>query len=195
MRHIVRGTTTSHVSPIGPNSQVRRQFKFAVGTSQRFNRTLKSVTRPGTVCALVVQEQCPLCLGHTQVPCQTCQGQGRLTKAGYHANNPVFVARIVGATKLMYLPDQNILCVSVEPVTPDAVDTGSKWTALQRTLGWRHFTVTHKMKEGRHTYALLVATCDNTATLWVCKNTTEPKMHYLCLVKFCYQVVTLLRLQ
>ena len=112
MRHIVRGTTTtSHVSPIGPNSQVRRQFKLAIGTSQRFIRTLKSVTQPGTVCALVVQEQCPLCLGHTQVPCRTCHGQGRLTKAGYHANNPVFVARIVGATKLMYLPDQNILCV------------------------------------------------------------------------------------
>lgn len=43
------------------------------------------------------QGQCKVCLGHTQVVCDACRGEGRLTKGGYHAKNPVFAARIVGA--------------------------------------------------------------------------------------------------
>lgn len=44
---------------------------------------------------------------------------------------------------------------------------GSKWTALQRTLGWRHFRATEKTKRGKHVYALMMATCDPAACLWV----------------------------
>ncbi|DBA84815.1 TPA: hypothetical protein ACH3X1_005848 [Trebouxia sp. C0004] len=82
---------------------------------------------------------CPICSGSTQVPCDACKGSGRLTKSGYHAKNPVNGAKIVG----------------------------SKWTALQRTVGWRHFRATQKMKAGKQTYALMMATCDNSACMWI----------------------------
>jgi tryptophan-rich hypothetical protein len=44
---------------------------------------------------------------------------------------------------------------------------GSKWTAMERTFGWRHFHATQKRKNGRDTFVLLVATCDSSAQLWV----------------------------
>jgi tryptophan-rich hypothetical protein len=53
---------------------------------------------------------------------------------------------------------------------------GTKWTALERTFGWRHFEVKEYMhvlkadpgkKNGKQTYVLLEATCDASARLWV----------------------------
>lgn len=38
---------------------------------------------------------------------------------------------------------------------------------MERTFGWRHFRVTQKRKEGKDTYILLVATCDEATQFWV----------------------------
>ena len=38
---------------------------------------------------------------------------------------------------------------------------------MQRTLGWRHFQVIEKRKTGKQVYALMRATCDNSACIWV----------------------------
>ena len=43
----------------------------------------------------------------------------------------------------------------------------SKWTAREPTLGWRHFTVIDRKTTDVATYALLEATCEPEATLWV----------------------------
>lgn len=84
-------------------------------------------------------DACAVCSGTTQVQCSACKGSGKLTKAGYHSRNPVNTAKIVG----------------------------SKWTALHRTLGWRHFRATQKMKAGKQVYALMMATCDSSTCLWI----------------------------
>lgn len=44
---------------------------------------------------------------------------------------------------------------------------GSKWTARQPTLGWRHFQVKNRKNEGRWVFAELVAACDSTVRLWL----------------------------
>ncbi|MGF1535265.1 MAG: TIGR02450 family Trp-rich protein [Elainellaceae cyanobacterium] len=44
---------------------------------------------------------------------------------------------------------------------------GSKWTACQPTLGWRHFQVKNRKNEGRWVFAELVAACDPTVRLWL----------------------------
>ena len=44
---------------------------------------------------------------------------------------------------------------------------GSKWTAQQKTLGWRHFQVVNRKNEGALVIAELVASCDASARLWI----------------------------
>ncbi|TVQ62311.1 MAG: TIGR02450 family Trp-rich protein [Spirulina sp. DLM2.Bin59] len=44
---------------------------------------------------------------------------------------------------------------------------GSKWTAQQKTLGWRHFHVKNRKNEGKWVFAELVSSCDPTVCLWV----------------------------
>jgi tryptophan-rich hypothetical protein len=44
---------------------------------------------------------------------------------------------------------------------------GSKWTAQQPTLGWRHFRVINRKNEGKWVFAELVAACDESVRLWV----------------------------
>ncbi len=44
---------------------------------------------------------------------------------------------------------------------------GSKWTAQQPTLGWRHFQVVNRKNQGRWVFAELVASCDREARLWI----------------------------
>ncbi|MBE9065120.1 TIGR02450 family Trp-rich protein [Leptolyngbya cf. ectocarpi LEGE 11479] len=47
---------------------------------------------------------------------------------------------------------------------------GSKWTAQQRTMGWRHFQVTNRKNEGKLVFAELVASCDPTIRFWINAN-------------------------
>ncbi|GFR43300.1 hypothetical protein Agub_g4366, partial [Astrephomene gubernaculifera] len=61
----------------------------------------------------LVPQRCPHCGGTGTVTCGDCGGRGRLSRAGYNKRNRVDMARIIG----------------------------SKWTAMQETLGWRHFRV------------------------------------------------------
>lgn len=44
---------------------------------------------------------------------------------------------------------------------------GSKWTALQKTWGWRHFQVVNRKNEGEFVFAELVASCDATTRFWL----------------------------
>lgn len=56
-------------------------------------------------------------------------------------------------------------CFSV-PRDPSA---GSKWTAMERTFGWRHYSVLQKRGQGRETLVLMVSTCDSSTQFWVCR--------------------------
>jgi tryptophan-rich hypothetical protein len=44
---------------------------------------------------------------------------------------------------------------------------GSKWTAKQKTWGWRHFQVVNRRNEGKWVFAELVASCDPSARFWI----------------------------
>jgi len=44
---------------------------------------------------------------------------------------------------------------------------GSKWTAQQTLLGWRHFQVINRQRAGRCVFAELVSACDRQARLWI----------------------------
>jgi tryptophan-rich hypothetical protein len=44
---------------------------------------------------------------------------------------------------------------------------GSKWTAQQNILGWRHFQVTNRKNQGRWVFAELVAACDPNIKFWL----------------------------
>ncbi|KAL4531475.1 hypothetical protein Ndes2526B_g04412 [Nannochloris sp. 'desiccata'] len=81
---------------------------------------------------------CNRCNGSGEVPCAGCSGVGRLPAGGYHSRNPISAARVVG----------------------------SSWTAMERTIGWRHFRVTQKKKQGKDVFVCLEATCDSNVSLW-----------------------------
>lgn len=44
---------------------------------------------------------------------------------------------------------------------------GSKWTACQKTLGWRHFQVINRKNQGSWVFAEMVASCDPEARFWI----------------------------
>ena len=44
---------------------------------------------------------------------------------------------------------------------------GSKWTAKQKTWGWRHFQVVNRQNRGQWVFAELVASCDPTVRFWI----------------------------
>ncbi|HEY9749668.1 MAG TPA: TIGR02450 family Trp-rich protein [Allocoleopsis sp.] len=44
---------------------------------------------------------------------------------------------------------------------------GSKWTACQTTLGWRHFQVVNRKNEGQWVFAEMVAACDPGVRFWL----------------------------
>lgn len=44
---------------------------------------------------------------------------------------------------------------------------GSKWTALEKTFGWRHFIVTNRKNEENLVFAELKATCDESVRFWL----------------------------
>ncbi|KAK9827564.1 hypothetical protein WJX74_010792 [Apatococcus lobatus] len=85
------------------------------------------------------ERACRHCKGSGHVPCKDCKGTGILPRGGYHAKNEVVLSRI----------------------------QGSKWTALNSTLGWRHFHAISSRKDGRQSYVLLAATCEKSTKLWV----------------------------
>jgi len=82
---------------------------------------------------------CFWCQGNEMMPCDDCGAKGYTRNRNHHRNNPVNIQLVVG----------------------------SKWTAMERVFGWRHFECKQKMKISKRTYLLLVATCDDTARLWV----------------------------
>lgn len=44
---------------------------------------------------------------------------------------------------------------------------GSKWTAKQKTWGWRHFQVVNRKNEGKWVFAEMVASCDAKTRFWL----------------------------
>lgn len=44
---------------------------------------------------------------------------------------------------------------------------GSKWTAQQKSWGWRHFQVVNRKNEGKFIFAELVASCDSQVRFWL----------------------------
>ncbi|NCJ06442.1 TIGR02450 family Trp-rich protein [Synechococcales cyanobacterium C] len=44
---------------------------------------------------------------------------------------------------------------------------GSKWTAQEKTFGWRHFQVVNRKNQGHVIFAELVAACDGSVRFWV----------------------------
>jgi len=89
----------------------------------------------------IVQDECAWCENTRFVECRECDGVGRVggTDGGYHKKNHVPMTKIIG----------------------------SKWTSLERTLGWRHFRVREMQKIGKLTFLLMAATCDESAMLWI----------------------------
>lgn len=73
------------------------------------------------------------------VTCADCGGSGVLSRGGYTRNNPVNLKSVVG----------------------------SKWTAHERTFGWRHFIVLSRRKQGAMNFVELGSTCDESVRFWV----------------------------
>ena len=44
---------------------------------------------------------------------------------------------------------------------------GSKWTAKQKTWGWRHFQVVSRKSQGKWVFAEMVASCDPQTRFWL----------------------------
>lgn len=44
---------------------------------------------------------------------------------------------------------------------------GSKWTAQQKTWGWRHFQVVNRKNEADLVFAEMVASCDPNVRFWI----------------------------
>eukprot|EP00898_Chlorokybus_atmophyticus_P002206 jgi/Chlat1/2987/Chrsp2S04705 len=93
----------------------------------------------------LIQHSCRQCHGERSVPCGCCDGRGFLQKGGYNRRNPVNVSHLIG----------------------------SKWTAEERTFGWRHFRVASMRKHGKAVFVEMVSCCDETSRFWL--NTTNLK--------------------
>ena len=44
---------------------------------------------------------------------------------------------------------------------------GSKWTAQQKTFGWRHFQVVNRKNENGLVFAEMMAACDPAVRFWI----------------------------
>lgn len=44
---------------------------------------------------------------------------------------------------------------------------GSKWTAIQKTFGWRHFQVINRRNEGQCVFAELMSSCNDQVRFWI----------------------------
>lgn len=135
---------------------------------------------------------CRRCSGSGFIDCPACQGRGRLPRGGYQKRNPVNASRVVGGRlvwsssgagcfRACRAPIQlSWACPTCGPSVPtehllNADDiaanwppfAGSRWTAMERTLGWRHFQAVQKRGQGRDAFVLLESTCDRDTKLWV----------------------------
>ena len=81
----------------------RKQLRVRSPCSAAIPVSSLSFQKPGS--------RCDQCSGSTQVQCKACRGVGRLTKSGYHARNPVNVAKIIGAQPKFTLIPQ-LFCAS-----------------------------------------------------------------------------------
>jgi tryptophan-rich hypothetical protein len=86
-----------------------------------------------------VDKPCFWCSGTNSTVCSTCGGIGNVPQITGQSRNVISLQHVIN----------------------------SKWTAMERTLGWRHFHCIQKMKIKTTTFVLLVATCDENAKLWV----------------------------
>lgn len=44
---------------------------------------------------------------------------------------------------------------------------GSKWTAKQKTWGWRHFEVINRKNEAKWVFAEMKSSCDDNVRFWI----------------------------
>ena len=44
---------------------------------------------------------------------------------------------------------------------------GSKWTARQKTWGWRHFQVLNRKNKGKWVFAEMISSCDPSVRFWI----------------------------
>jgi len=86
------------------------------------------------------------------VTCADCEGGGVLSRAGYARSNPVSLNRIVG----------------------------SKWTAMERTFGWRHYRAVSRKREGTASFVELVSTCDPSVRFFVNSTNLKDRSRWLC---------------
>lgn len=47
---------------------------------------------------------------------------------------------------------------------------GSKWTAKQKTWGWRHFQVVNRKTQGKWVFAEMMSSCDAQTRFWINAN-------------------------
>ncbi|KAG2438643.1 hypothetical protein HXX76_005190 [Chlamydomonas incerta] len=89
----------------------------------------------------LIPQRCSNCGGTGSCTCVDCGGRGRLGRAGYNKRNRVDMTRIVG----------------------------SKWTAMQETMGWRHFRVIQcrKGSGAGMAFVQLQASCEPATQLWM----------------------------
>ncbi|GIL59661.1 hypothetical protein Vafri_14391, partial [Volvox africanus] len=88
----------------------------------------------------LIPQRCSQCGGTGKCTCSDCAGRGRLSRAGYNKRNRVDMTRVVG----------------------------SKWTAMQETMGWRHFRVIQCRKGASGVaFVHMQASCDPATQLWI----------------------------
>ena len=87
-----------------------------------------------------------------QVTCPDCSGSGLLQRGGYNVRNPVNLKAVIG----------------------------TKWTAAEKTFGWRHFVVRSKRAEGSATFVEMVSTCDETVRLWMDARNLKDRGRWWC---------------
>eukprot|EP01026_Neomeris_dumetosa_P083625 TRINITY_DN973_c0_g1_i4.p1 TRINITY_DN973_c0_g1~~TRINITY_DN973_c0_g1_i4.p1 ORF type:complete len:173 (-),score=8.04 TRINITY_DN973_c0_g1_i4:1-519(-) len=113
---------------------------FSVPSTHRLQKISKVSSRQRITQTII--NLCPSCKGVKIAICSDCQGSGLLNFGGYHVKNHVQIDKITN-------------------------ESNRKWTAIQRTFGWRHFQVTGKKKEGKVTYICMQSVCDSTKSFWL----------------------------
>mmetsp|Transcript_17161 Transcript_17161/g.43041 ORF Transcript_17161/g.43041 Transcript_17161/m.43041 type:complete len:256 (-) Transcript_17161:556-1323(-) len=124
----------------------------AVGSSQEASPQ-ETGSQPSSleekVQRMVSTGMCSACRGSGRVPCTACNGTGKLSRGGYN--------------KKTTLPKEII---------------NSKWTAMEDTIGWRHFRVMSQRKAGAQAFLLMQASCDPAAQIWVNRDSLRDRARW-----------------